>query len=287
MSAPLWRTGLWIGIVGAGWQLSFNATAGQRIVSTDGAITEILFALGAQDQLVGVDTTSQYPAQARALPSVGYRRTLTAEGMLALQPDAIIVTPESGPSDTLDRLERSGIKLLRVKDVVQPQDILSRVEQIAQWVDKADAGKQLQKQLQQQLQQVQAQLPLTSPPTVLFLLAAGNRGMMVAGRNTQAQKMLDALGLPNLAENIESYKPLNQESLLALQPQLIVVAETQPGAFNPAHWPSMATTPAGHNQRIAVFDSMYLLGMGPRLPVALAELLAAAKHLPLPDAHAD
>ena len=55
-----------------------------RVVSVGGAITELVYALGAEASLVGVDTTSIYPAAAKALPSVGYQRTLSAEGVLSL-----------------------------------------------------------------------------------------------------------------------------------------------------------------------------------------------------------
>ncbi len=70
------------------WTASAQASSqGRRIVSVGGALTETLYALGAQGDLVGVDTTSLFPEAARALPSVGYARTLSAEGVLSLRPD--------------------------------------------------------------------------------------------------------------------------------------------------------------------------------------------------------
>ena len=68
-----------------------------RIVSVGGAITETLFALKAGDRIVGVDSTSTFPAQARQLPSVGYMRTLSAEGVLALAPTHLIANEDAGP----------------------------------------------------------------------------------------------------------------------------------------------------------------------------------------------
>src|SRR5215207_8192946 len=69
-----------------------------RIVSIGGAITEILYALGFDDRLAGVDSTSLYPAAAlRDKPNVGYMRQLSAEGVLGLNPSLVLAAQGSGP----------------------------------------------------------------------------------------------------------------------------------------------------------------------------------------------
>ena len=75
---------------------------------------------------------------------------------------------------------------------------------------------------------------------------------------------------------MDSFKPLSREALLQSEANLIVVAETAPGAFQPENWPALARTPAGRAGRVLVRDSMYLLGFGPRVVEAMAELRAAA-----------
>ena len=88
------------------------AQAGRpRLVTIGGAITEVVYALGAQSQLVGSDTTSIYPAEALATPKVGYMRQLSAEGLLSLKPDAIIATTEAGPPVVLDAVRSAGVAL--------------------------------------------------------------------------------------------------------------------------------------------------------------------------------
>ena len=66
-----------------------------RIVSIGGTVTEIVYLLGEEQQLVGTDTSSLYPAAAAALPQVGYQRTLSAEGVLSLHPDKVLITPRN------------------------------------------------------------------------------------------------------------------------------------------------------------------------------------------------
>jgi iron complex transport system substrate-binding protein len=249
----------------------------KRVISADGSVTEIVYALNAQDLLVGVDTTSRYPGATAKLPSVGYRRTLTAEGLLALTPDAILITPESGPSTTLQRLETSGVKVVRIPEIKHPEDLLTRVELLAKTLNKEEQGALLQRQLEAQIKTLKTQAASMPDKSALLLLSAGSHGMMIGGRNTQAQMVLDALGLTNAASSVESYKPFNQESVLSMQPQLIIVAETQPGSFSLSSWPSLKATPAAQHQKIMTMDSMYLLGVGPRWPEALSEVVAFTK----------
>src|SRR5690606_1578113 len=97
----------------------------------------------------------------------------------------------------------------------------------------------LERQLRHALSQVEARRQGIPPRKVLFLLAAGTRGVMVAGKETQAQQLLDWLGLENVAVGTSGYKPLNREAALILKPDAIVVAETEPGAFKESDWPGL------------------------------------------------
>jgi iron complex transport system substrate-binding protein len=78
--------------------------AARRLVSVGGALTEIVYALEAQAELVGVDSTSQYPVAAQRLPSVGYARSLSLEGVLALAPTQVLATEDAGPPAVLRQL---------------------------------------------------------------------------------------------------------------------------------------------------------------------------------------
>ncbi len=245
-----------------------------RIVAADGAVTEIIYALQAQDRLVGVDSTSHYPPAAKELPNIGYRRTLTAEGVLSLRPRKLIGTQEVGPKQTLDRLLQVGVEVHLLPALRRPEDLIARVRQVAALAEAQDKLPLLEQALSRSLAQVRSQAEQVQGHKVLFLLAAGPRGVMVAGKDTQAQLLLDWLGLENVAITTPGYKPLNREALLMLKPQAIIVAETEPGAFKEEDWPGLKLTEAGGQGRILKLDSMYLLGFGPRLPQAMGDILA-------------
>jgi len=248
---------------------------GRRVISADGAITEIIYALGAEDQLVAVDTTSRYPAAVEDLPKVGYLRALPFEGVLAMKPDVLITTEEAAPEETLERLKRAGVIIHQLPVARTPAATAERVRQVGEVMGKPAAAEQLATAMEQKVDATIKARAGAPEPRVLFLLAAGSRGVMIAGDNTAAQALMDAIGAKNAIEGIESYKPAGREALLAARPDAIVIAETRPGGFSIADWPELAALPAWQQGRHVTADSMLLLGFGPRLAEALATISQA------------
>jgi iron complex transport system substrate-binding protein len=101
-----------------------------RIVSVGSALTEIFYALGAENLLVGVDTTSLYPPQAKSLPQVGYMRALSAEGVLSLKPTLIMATTGAGPASTLDQLKATGIEVVILPDRYDYDSVVKKIEAV-------------------------------------------------------------------------------------------------------------------------------------------------------------
>ncbi|MCH8499871.1 MAG: helical backbone metal receptor [Marinobacter sp.] len=262
-----------------GWVVMLACLLGQananeampRIISADGAITEIIVALSAQQSLVAVDTTSRYPEDVTGpLPKVGYLRALPFEGMLSLRPDWLITSEEAGPEITLQRLQQAGVKVARLPVVDSVTAAVARIRVLGSLTDREPQAEQLALQLESKLalvQQVSAQRDYR--PRVLFLLAEGNHGVMLAGRETTADALLSALGADNVMAEVEGYKPVSQEALLASRPDAIIIAETRAGQFRPADWPLLTRLPAWQQGHRLVADSMFLLGFGPRLGEAL------------------
>ncbi|GGY80743.1 heme/hemin ABC transporter substrate-binding protein [Marinobacter zhanjiangensis] len=247
----------------------------RRVVSADGAITEIIYAIGAQDQLVAVDTTSRYPASVADLPRVGYLRALPFEGVLALDPDVLITTEEAAPDETLERLARAGVSVRQLPVARTPEATVGRVRAVGDVMGRAAAAERLATELEHQVASVVAKRSEAPAPRVLFLLAAGPRGVMIAGDNTAAQAMLETLGAENAVTGIQGYKPAGREALLASRPDAIVIAETRPGQFDIDDWPELAALPAWQQGHHVTSDSMLLLGFGPRLADALATIVRA------------
>ncbi|NKB83834.1 ABC transporter substrate-binding protein [Ochrobactrum grignonense] len=86
----------------------------QHIVSLGPDVTEIIFALGAGDKVVAVDRSSKYPAETSSRANLGYRRSLSPEGILTLNTDLIIASEDIGPPETTDVLNQSAVEILYV-----------------------------------------------------------------------------------------------------------------------------------------------------------------------------
>lgn len=244
-----------------------------RIVSADGAVTEILFALGVEDRLVGVDTTSKYPAEVNQLPKVGYLRALPFEGVLSLAPDQLITTEEAEPEQTLQRLEQVGVKVTRLPVAQSPEQTLQRITAIGELVDREAEATRLVGELEAVFADIDKKVAARdSAPKVLVLLAAGGHGVSFGGSHTGADAMLKAIGATNAVSDIRGYKPASREAIISANPDAIVVAESAPGQFRIADWPELAQLPAWKNGHRYVGDSMLLLSFGPRLAEALVIL---------------
>ena len=102
----------------------------ERIISAGNAVTELIYALGAQEQLIAVDVTSHLPSHL-ALPKVGYHRQLSAEGLISMNPTRVVGSDEMGPTSTLNLLKQSGIKIDIVNTEASIDGLLKRVEQLA------------------------------------------------------------------------------------------------------------------------------------------------------------
>lgn len=264
--------------------LSFSVQADEttpmRVVSIGGALTEIVYALKAESQLVGVDTTSLYPEAATQLPQVGYQRQLSAEGVLSLKPDLVLVTEEAGPATVLEQIQAAGAKLVKLPSEYSAEGVMKKIQGVAEALNKTTEGKQLNDSFTTALAAVQAQLANTEQPKVVFLLSMGKGSPMAAGGDTAAHAMIGLAGGKNaFAETHTGYKPVSTEAMIAANPDLLLVSKdtlTSLGGIDSAlsAIPGLNLTNAGKHRRIVTLEGLHLLGFGPRLPQAASELAA-------------
>ncbi|MDX1942530.1 MAG: helical backbone metal receptor, partial [Saprospiraceae bacterium] len=243
-----------------------------------GAITETLYTLGHGDKIVGVDVTSTYPAEANQLPKVGHVRQLNAEGILGLKPDLIIAEISENNSPALQQLEQSGLEILWLEKTHSLDAPLQMAQKIAEKLgDPAGKLEQLSKKIKAKKQDLQSLIAnKTNTPKVLFIYARGKGNLMVAGKNTAAEAMIQAAGGQNAVTEFTDFQALSAEGLIKAQPDIILMFDSGLQSVNGADEllkiPGISQTPAGQNQRIITMDGHYLLGFGPRATEAAIEL---------------
>lgn len=252
-----------------------------RLVSLGGAMTEIVFRLGAQSLLVGTDTTSVYPAAAQHLPKVGYLRQLSAEGVLSLGPTLLLSAAEAGPPAVLQQLRSSGVQIVQGDGRHSMAALRANVGLIGDALRRSARAEALDAELQQAWTATQAAIRQSAArrgtaPGVLFVLAHAANQVQVSGTGTAADAMIGYAGGRNVMAGFAGYKSLSAEAVVAAAPQLIVTTQQGLQALGSMDAllarPGLALTPAGKARRVYAPDALALLGFGPRLPLAVREL---------------
>lgn len=265
-----------------------SATAGEaasipapaRIVTLGSGVTETVHALGRLADVVAVDQSSQFPVEVKALPQIGYFRFLSLEPLLALQPTVVLASASAGPPQVLEGLRRAGVNVVTVPESPSAEGITTKLAAIGTVLDRDAEAQQLVAGVQAEfaaLEQALAADP--NRPTAVYLLSAGNAGLQAAGSGTLADAILGLAGVRNAFHASAGYQPVNPEALFGLKVDYVILSERTLMALggrealktNPA-FTALAALPEDH---FVLHDDAALLGLGPRTPAAIRELLQA------------
>lgn len=254
-----------------------SSSAAERIVSGGGTLTEIIYALGAQDELVAADISSVYPPEATKLPQIGYARQLSAEGILGTNPTLLIIAEDAGPPAAIEQVKAAGVKVVSVTHGHTPAAAEERILKIGEALNRKESAERIAAAMKADLEATRQEVE-SQPvhPKVLFIYARGGGTMNVAGRDTSAEAIIELAGGKNAVDGYEGYKPLTAEGAVAAAPDFILVStrglEAAGGIDGLLQQPGLALTPAGKEKRVLVLDDLYLLGFGPRLGQAASDL---------------
>lgn len=260
--------------------LASSAAAESRVVVAGGDLTEIAFTLGAGDRIVGVDTTSTYPEAATDLPQIGYLRSLSAEGVLSLSPDLLLVAADAGPAVALKQIEAAGVDIAHAPDTPGAPGVPEKIRFMGRALGQSARAEALAAEVEAKIAAVAAEIAgLSARPRVLFILQLQGGAPLVGGAETSADEMIRLAGGRNAAAAFSGYKPMSREALIAAAPDVVLMmagrAEASGGLDAVLARPDLALTPAGRAGRGVEMDDMLLLGFGPRTPAAIATLARA------------
>jgi len=256
---------------------SFAVEESPRRVVLGGTVGEIVVALAGSDGIVGVDASCLYPPELSGKPVVGYYRTFSAEGVLALRPTQVIASMHAGPPEALQQLRDAGVNLVVIEDEKSPQGVVEAIHQIGDALNCKAKADQLADAVARETEAAIQQASFYPARTrALFVLSQAGAQIMVAGGGTAADGMLNLAGGENVCSDFSGYRPLNPEHLASLNPEIVLFTSEgfkqiggQEGALK---LPGLNLTSAGRNGRVAAMDDLLLLGFGPRLGLAVAQL---------------
>jgi len=248
-----------------------------RIVSIGGAITEILYALGFEDRLAGVDSTSLFPAAAlRDKPNVGYMRQLSAEGVLGLNPSLVLAVQGSGPKETMDVLEAAKVPLVLVPETFSEAGLIDKIKLVGHAMGADRRAECLTAAVTGDLAQLrELRARVTKPVRVMFVMSLLNGRAMAAGQKTAANEIIALAGGVNAIDGYDGYKIINDEAIIAAKPDVVLSIQRGKDSVDAeavyVH-PAFALTPVAANKTFISMEGLYLLGFGPRTAAAARDL---------------
>ena len=248
-----------------------QADDSSRVTIAGGSLTEIVYLLEQENKLVAVDITSNFPEEAKQLPSIGYVRALSAEGVLSLSPSLILGEDDTGPPTVMEQLSRVGIQIEIIPEENSTDGIIKKVKCVAEilGVDKNTKDKTLAilnadaKELK-----LLTEMNKKESPKVMFILSMESGSPTVGGRDTSADGLIKMTGAINVMDSFEGWKPVSTEAIIQAKPDFILISERGLNSFGSieklGQHPSLVFTPAAKNNNIIAMDGMAMLGFGPR-----------------------
>ena len=259
---------------------------GTRIITLFGDLTEIVYALQAAEFLVGRDTSSVYPAETEVLPNLGFAGALNVEAILALEPTLVIGNSMAGPPGVLEQLEAAGVELLIIETPTGLDAPGIKIRAIGEALGLSQTAEALALDVERRMAAVLGQAQTVERPLRVLLIYIRRGGLqLVSGQGNEAQTIIEAAGgIDAGAESgIVGWQALTPEALVAANPDVYLVMELGLDVIGGIDAllaiPGMAQTTAGRERRVIAMSDLYLLGFGPRLPEAIAELSAYLRSL--------
>ena len=205
----------------------------QRVVSLSPAVTEIMFALGADDVLVGRTDFCTYPQEAESIPSIGGISNLNIESILALSPDLVISGSMVGKKVT-DQMDQMGTPMVCVIEKPRFEALYDNIRAIGRLVGKEKEADSLVESLKWKVERLLADTSLSTfnsqLSTCYYVVGFGPTGNFTAGGNTFINDIIRMAGGRNIAEEVEGWN-YSLEALMQENPDYIIVRREDSAAF--------------------------------------------------------
>jgi iron complex transport system substrate-binding protein len=243
----------------------------RRIVSLTPHLTEMLFAVGAGSQVVGVDSASDYPAAARGLPRVGDYSRINFERVLALKPDLVVVWVGGNRAADIHALKKMGLPVLHTQ-AGRLDDVARLLRLVGQASGHAGQGDAAARDFSVRLAALGRQYAHADAVPVFYQV--WDHPLMTVGGTHWISDALTLCGARNVFADLKAASPVvSREAVLRRAPELIVGGSDAPDLR--LQWQRFASLPAVKNDAFVRVDADRLHRPAPRLIEGVAELCAA------------
>ena len=248
------------------------------IITAGGTLTDIVFAVGGGDKVIGVDTSSTSPSAVHKLPKVGYYRNLSAEGVLSFNPKQVWVLEGAGSERALAQIETAGVPVAEFGKPTTLSELYTLIHQVADQLGTPDRAEPVINSIKDKFHPVSRAQPLSG----LFVLQVSERGVVAAGHDSVPDLLFSQSDITNVVDH-KGFKTVSREHLLVNQPDFIVapshVVDAAGGREQFCQNATLQLLNAGQSCQLLVMDSLLALGMTTRIAEAHEALLAYVNDL--------
>ena len=232
----------------------------QRVISLAPSSTEIVYALGAGDRVVGVDRYSDWPEAARKVAQVGTDMEPSLERMVALHPDLVLVATTANAQRGVDNMAGVGLSVY-VSRTDSLEQIFADIEGIGRALERTDAATALVAALRARV----ARVPVRTPP-IPCAIVVWPAPLVVAGRGNHVDDLLRVAGCRNVVDDAsQPFPTYSTERLVKKAPEVLFVGTHATGAPSLDPLLALDSIPAVKNQRVHTIDGDLLFRPGPRV----------------------
>ena len=244
-----------------------------RIVCVSKHLTEMMFALGKGHNIVACDLSSTYPDSAKRLPTVGYHRMLSAEGIISQTPDLVIHSNDIGPDNVIPQLEKAGLKVKAYPGAGTLDSARALLTLLGHEYGAAALADSINKKLEADMQRVadaQKKIAIKDTPTVMIIHfgRASNIYFVMSGRGNAADKMIQYAGGKTAKYEAKGARELSAEAVATANPDIILATDYGYDKMGSVEKfksvPGVGLTNAAKNNRIYRFEEHDLIYFGPR-----------------------
>jgi iron complex transport system substrate-binding protein len=247
------------------------------IITAGSTVSEVVCALGFCNQIIATDLTSSYPSQLQALPSIGYRNQIKAEGLLSLGPDLILAEEGYITADVVAQIKSAGIRYLEFEKPTTLDGTRKIIRDIAALLSAEKEKEQALQTLDSDLVALKKLLDESDTrPRVAFVLARGPETVFIAGEGTFAANIIAMAGATSVGKGFQDFVPLSPEAISQMDPSHIILfesgLESLGGMEGLGKVHGIGQSTAYQNGSIIAMDGNFLSSFGPRLGEAALEL---------------
>ena len=254
------------------------AAAPRRIVSLVPSVTEILFAIGAQDAVVGVTDFCDYPPDARRKARVGDMLAPNLETLVSLKPDIVVATRSGNREETFDQLKRLGLPVYLVDEPPSITDVRQLVVGLGELTGRRIGAAAVGAGLERRIATVRERVAGRPRPRVLYVVWP--EPLIVPGRGSLVSDLIATAGGESVtADQGHGYPRMSLEAAVGRAPEVIILARHGAGTGPAAkeQWERLESLPAIRSGRLYTADGDLLHRYGPRMVDGL-EYLARLIH---------